>query len=569
MRVSRLFGKTQREDPAEAELASHKLMIRAGMIYQVGSGIYSYLPLAWRSLRKIEQIIREEMDAAGGQEVRLSVLQPRELWDATGRTEAFGDDLFTLQDRRDRTLVIAPTHEEELTGMVKANVGSYRDLPKLLYQIHTKFRDERRPRGGLIRVREFDMKDAYSFDAGDEGLAESYDRMVEAYKAIYRRSGMDVIQVEADSGAIGGKDSHEFVLLSDAGEDTVVVCEGCGYAANVEKAVFRKTPNPPEPLAELEDRHTPGVRTIDELAKFLDVPGSKTIKAVFYWIDGEVVMVVIRGDLDVNETKLTRATSASELQLATPEQVKAAGLVAGSASPVGLSGIKIVADDSVELGTNFVAGANREDYHLLNANYPRDFKADVIADISLAREGYECVGCDGETMMARRGIEVGHVFKLGTGYSETLGATFSTEEDAQLPVTMGCYGIGLGRMLAAAIEQHHDESGIVFPASIAPYHVYLVLLNADKPGVSEAAEALESELERSGVEVLYDDRVVSPGVKFNDADLIGLPVRVVVSPRNLKEGVLEIKARDADDPIKIAQAEAADQIKKLLADRGV
>ena len=569
MRVSRLFGKTQREDPAEAELASHKLMIRAGMIHQVGSGLYAYLPLAWRSLRKIEQIIREEMDAAGGQEVRLSVLQPREMWDATGRTEAFGDDLFTLQDRRDRTLVIAPTHEEELTGMVKANVGSYRDLPKLLYQIHTKFRDEPRPRGGLIRVREFDMKDAYSFDASDEGLAESYDRMVEAYKAIYSRSGMDVIQVEADSGAIGGKDSHEFVLLSDAGEDTVVVCEACGYAANVEKAVFRKTPNVPEPMEDLREHHTPGVRTIEELAKFIGVPESKIIKAVFYWIDGEVVVVAIRGDLDVNETKLTRATGAGELQLATSEQVKTAGLVAGSASPVGLSGIKVIADDSVELGVNFVVGANREDYHRLNANYPRDFKADVVADIALAQEGYECVDCDGEVMKARRGIEVGHVFKLGTGYSETLGATYSTEGDDQLPVTMGCYGIGLGRVLAAAIEQHHDERGIVFPASIAPYHVYLVVLNGDKPGVTEAAEALESELEHSGVEVLYDDRIESPGVKFNDADLIGLPVRVVVSPRNLKEGVVEVKARDADDPIKVPQTEAASQIQKLLADRGV
>jgi len=569
VRVSRLFGKTQREDPAEAELASHKLMIRAGMIYQVGSGIYSYLPLAWRSLRKIEQIIREEMDAAGGQEVRLSVLQPREMWDATGRTETFGDDLFTLQDRRDRTLVIAPTHEEELTGMVKANVNSYRDLPKLLYQIHTKFRDETRPRGGLIRVREFDMKDAYSFDTGDEGLAQSYDRMVEAYKAIYARSGMDVIQVEADSGAIGGKDSHEFVLLSDAGEDTVVVCEACGYAANVEKAVFRKTPNPPEPLAELEERHTPGVRTIEGLAKFLDVLESKTIKAVFYWIDGEVVVVAIRGDLDVNETKLTRVTKADDLRLATSDEVRRSGLVAGSASPVGLSGIKVIADDSIELGTNFVAGANREDYHLLNANYPRDFKADVVADIALAREGYECVDCDGEVMKARRGIEVGHVFKLGTGYSETLGATYSTEQDDQRPVTMGCYGIGLGRMLAAAIEQHHDENGIIFPAAIAPYHVYLVVLNGDKPGVSEAAESLESELEGLSIEVLYDDRVVSPGVKFKDADLIGLPVRVVVSPRNLKEGVVEIKARDADDPIKAPQSEAVGQIQKLLAERGV
>ncbi len=569
MRVSKLFGKTQREDPAEAELASHKLMLRAGMIHQVGSGIYSYLPLAWRSLRKIEQIIREEMDAAGGQEVRLSVLQPREMWDATGRTEAFGDDLFTLQDRRDRTLVVAPTHEEELTGMVKANVDSYRDLPKLLYQIHTKFRDEPRPRGGLIRVREFDMKDAYSFDAGEEGLSRSYDRLVEAYKTIYRRCGMEVVQVEADSGAIGGKDSHEFILLSDSGEDTVVVCETCGYAANMEKAVFRKIPNSAEDLAVLEEVQTPGVCTIEELAEFVGIPESKTIKAVFYSMNDDMVIVAIRGDLEVNETKLARAAGGAELRLATPEQVKAAGLVSGSASPVGLSGIKVIVDDSIKLGANFVVGANKDDYHLLNANYPRDFKADVVADIALAQEGYECADCSEGKMAARRGIEVGHVFKLGTGYSETMGASFSTEEDDQRPVTMGCYGIGLGRVLAAAIEQHHDERGIVFPATIAPYHVYLVSLNADKPGVAEAAEALESELEASGIEVLYDDRAESPGVKFNDADLIGLPVRVVVSPRNLKDGVVEIKARNAGKAVKVPHAEAAESIKRTLADLGV
>jgi prolyl-tRNA synthetase len=569
VRVSKLFGKTQREDPAEAELSSHKLMLRAGMIYQVGSGIYSYLPLAWRSLRKIEQIIREEMDAAGGQEVRLSILQPREMWDATGRTEAFGDDLFTLQDRRDRTLVVAPTHEEELTGMVKANVGSYRDLPKLLYQIHTKFRDETRPRGGLIRVREFDMKDAYSFDADDDGLSKSYQRMVEAYKVIYARSGMEVIQVEADSGAIGGKDSHEFVLLSGAGEDTVVVCESCGYAANVEKAVFRKLPNPPEDPAGLEEIHTPGVRTIEALAKFVGVPQAKTIKAVFYAIDGEVVIVAIRGDLDVNETKLSRVTGNGDVELATPAEVNKAGLVSGSASPVGLSGIKVIADDSVELGANFVVGANKDDYHLLNANYGRDFEADVVADIALAKDGYECVDCSGETMAARRGIEVGHVFKLGTGYSETMGALFSTEQDDHRPVTMGCYGIGLGRVLAAAIEQHHDDRGIIFPATIAPYHVHLISLNADKPGVAEAAEALEAELEAAGVEVLYDDRAVSPGVKFNDSDLIGLPVRVVVSPRNLGDGVVEIKARDGEQADKAPRDAAVGQIKSLLAERGV
>ncbi len=569
MRLSKLFGKTLREEPSEAELASHKLMLRAGMIHQVGSGIYGYLPLAWRSLRKIEQIIREEMDAAGGQEMRLSVLQPRELWDATGRTEAFGDDLFTLQDRRDRTLVVAPTHEEELATMVRSNAASYRDLPKLLYQIHTKFRDEPRPRGGLIRVREFDMKDAYSFDVDEEGLARSYDRMVEAYKAIYRRAGMDVVQAEADSGAIGGKDSHEFILLAEAGEDTIMLCEGCGYAANTERAVFRKFPNADEEMAELKEVHTPGARTIEEVTGFLSLPQVKTIKAVFYSCSGEVLVVVIRGDLEVNEVKLGKAVGKADLRLATPEEVKDAGLVSGSASPVGLKGCKVIADDSIELGRNFVAGANKHDHHLLNVNFPRDFAVDVVADISLAREGYECLMCQGRPMVQRRGIEVGHVFKLGTQYGEALNALFSTEEGGQLPVTMGCYGIGLGRLLAAAIEQHHDERGIIFPASIAPYQVHLTALNSNRSEVAEAADDLEERLESAGVEVLHDDRSESAGVKLTDADLIGLPVRVVVSPRNIKQGVVEIKSRDQEHSVTVPDAEAVDRVKTMLLEKGV
>ena len=569
MRLSKLFGKTLREDPAEAELASHKLMLRAGMIHQVGSGIYGYLPLAWRSLRKIEQIIREEMDAAGGQEMRLSVLQPRELWDATGRTEAFGDDLFTLKDRRDRTLVVAPTHEEELATMVRSNAASYRDFPKLLYQIHTKFRDEPRPRGGLIRVREFDMKDAYSFDVDEEGLARSYDRMVDAYKAIYRRAGMDVVQAEADSGAIGGKDSHEFILLSESGEDTIMLCEGCDYAANIERAAFRKSPNADEELAELREVHTPGKRTIEEVTEFLSLPVVKTIKAVFYHCGGEVLVVAIRGDLDVNEVKLGRVAGRADIRLATPEEVKEAGLVSGSASPVGLKGCRVIADDSIGLGSNFVAGANRADYHLLNVNFPRDFGVDVVADIALAREGDECQMCQGQQMVERRGIEVGHVFKLGTQYGEALSAQFSTEEGRQVPVTMGCYGIGLGRLLAAAIEQHHDERGIIFPASIAPYQVHLAALNSNRPEVAAAAEDLEMRLEAEGVEVLHDDRSESAGVKLTDADLIGLPVRVVVSPRNIKQGVVEIKSRDHEQSITVVDAEAVDRVKAILLERGV
>ena len=563
MRVSKLFGKTLRDDPAEAEMASHRLMLRAGMIYQAVSGVYSYLPLAWRSLRKIEQIIREEIDAAGGQEVRLSALQPRELWQRSGRYDEYGPDMFRLDDRRQRALVLAPTHEELLTSMVSANVHSYRDLPLVLYQIQTKFRDEPRPRGGLIRVREFDMKDAYSFDADEEGLDKSYQAMVQAYKNIYARCGLSAIMVDADSGAIGGKDSQEFILLADAGEDTIVLCEACGYAANTEKATFAKTEQEPEDPGLLAEVHTPGVKTIEDLAEYLDISASKTLKAVFYVAGGDVVVVAIRGDLEVNETKLRNALDGSEVRLATPDEVEQAGLVAGSASPVGLSGARIVADDSVGIGSNFVVGANKPEYHLRNANFPRDFKADVFTDIALAQEGYACPRC-GDTLVTRRGIEVGHVFKLGTRYSEVLGASFPDETDGQRPIIMGCYGIGVGRLLAAAIEQNHDESGMVLPAAIAPYEVSLVALNLDKEEVAEAADTLYRDLSDDGVQVLYDDRPESAGVKFNDADLVGLPVRLVVSARTLGQNVVEVKKRTDSEAGTVPRDQVVSRVKELL-----
>ena len=564
MRWSKLFGKTLREDPAEAELVSHRLMLKAGMIYQVSSGVYSYMPLAWRSLRKIEQIIREEIDVAGGQELRMSVLQPRELWEESGRAEAYGPDLFSLDDRRQRPLVMAPTHEELLTNMVKANVNTYRDLPVVLYQIQTKFRDEPRPRGGLIRVREFDMKDAYSFDLDDEGLDRSYQSMVQAYKNIFARCGLSVIIVEADSGTIGGKDSHEFVLLADSGEDTVLLCDACDYAANSEKARFAKSPQAQEPLLPPEEAHTPGVRTIDDLARYLDVPTSKTLKAVFYLVDGEVVFVTIRGDLEVNDVKLRNALGANDLRLATPDEVRGRGLVAGSASPVGLTGIKTVADDSIHLGSNFVVGANKEDYHLRNANHPRDFRADVIEDIALAEDGHACPSC-GSRLTTRRGIEVGHVFKLGTRYSEILGAYFPDQSGDRRPIIMGCYGIGVGRLLAAAIEQHNDDKGIVFPTPIAPYHVSLTALNVQDAEVADAAEALHRELQAADIEVLYDDRDESAGVKFNDADLLGLPARVVVSPRNLRQNVVEIKGRSESQGRLVPSDQVLSSVKELLS----
>ena len=564
MRLSKLFGKTLREDPADAELPSHRLMLKAGMIYQAASGVYSYMPLAWRSLRKIEQIIREEMDAAGGQELRMSVLQPRELWQQSGRDDMIGPDMFRLEDRRQRHLILAPTHEELLTTMVKANVNSYRDLPLIIYQIQTKFRDEPRPRGGLIRVREFDMKDAYSFDADEEGLDLSYQAMVKAYKNIYERCGMSTIMAEADSGFIGGKDSQEFIALSDSGEDTILLCESCGYAANAERAIFVKPPQDEEAPEPLEEVHTPGVKTIEGLAEFLDIPTSKTLKAVFYMAGEELVFVTIRGDLEVNEVKLRNVLDGSEVRLASAEEVQRAGLVAGSASPVGLSGIRTVADDSIHLGSNFVVGANKPDYHLRNANHPRDFQADVIADIALAHVGYACPTCE-SILVARRGIEVGHVFKMGTRYSEVMGASYPDQEGAHHPFIMGCYGIGVGRLLAAAVEQNHDEKGMVLPAAIAPYQVWLTALNVEREEVAQAADALYQRLNEEGVQVLYDDRQESAGVKFNDADLLGFPVRVVISPRNLKQNVVEIKMRSDSDATTEPLEQAVDRIKQLVA----
>ena len=558
-----MFGATLRDDPAEAELASHRLMLKAGLIHQVSSGIYSYMPLALRALRKIEGIIREEMDAAGGQELRMSVLQPRELWQQAGRDEEYGPDMFRLEDRRERPLVLAPTHEELLTTMVRANVNSYRDLPVTLYQIQTKFRDEPRPRGGLIRVREFDMKDAYSFDIDEEGLDLSYQAMARAYRNIYSRCGLPAIVAEADSGAIGGKDSQEFIVLAEAGEDTIALCESCGYAANTEKAEFVRPPRDSEPERPVEEVHTPGIATIAELAEFLDVPADETLKAVFYVADGEVVFVTIRGDLDVNEIKLRNTLGVTNLHVATPAEVGEAGLVAGSASPVGLSGVRTVADESIDSGSNFVAGANREDYHLRNVNHPRDFQVDLLTDVGLAQEGHGCPTC-GTALVARRGIEVGHIFKLGTRYSEALGATFPDEDGAQKPIIMGCYGIGVGRLLAAAVENSHDERGMVLAPAIAPYDVQLVALNVRNEEVAQAAEAMYRELQAAGFEVLYDDRGDSAGVKLNDADLLGLPVRVVVSPRNLKRGEVEVKGRSASEAAMVPGDQVVRAVRELL-----
>jgi len=563
MRLSKLFGKTLREVPAEAETASHQLLLKAGMMQQVTAGIYSYLPLGWRALRKIEQIIREEMDVAGGQELHMPVLQPLEIWEASGRDLAFGKSLFTVQDRRERRLVLGPTHEEMITDLARRNVKSYRDLPLMLYQIQTKFRDEPRPRGGLVRVREFTMKDCYSFDTDAETLDVSYKKMVQAYKNIYARCGLNAVLIEADSGAIGGKDSHEFMVATEVGEDEIIYCSVCDCAANAERASFVKAKLDEEPLKLLEEVATPGAKTIEEVANFLGVPRSCTLKAVFYSVDAEMVFVIIRGDLEVNEVKLRNVLKCAELRLANDDEVKAAGLVAGSASAVGLKGIKIVADDSIALGHNFVVGANKDGYHLKNANCPRDFKVDLVADIALAKAGHRCAKCSGE-LRSMRGIEIGHVFKLGTVFSQRQEAFYLDRDGVQKPMVMGCYGIGVGRLLAAVIEQNHDDKGIIWPTQIAPYQVYLCGLNIDEPAVAEAAEKLYGELSQKVYEVLFDDRNESPGVKFNDADLLGMPVRLTVSRRTLKSSSAEVKLRRAKETELVPLGRVAGRLEVLL-----
>ena len=504
------------------------------------------------------------MDSAGGQEIRMPVLQPIEIWDQSGRSTAFGDNLFTLNDRRGRTMVMAPTHEEVVSQVANAHVHSYRDLPAIVYQIQTKFRDEPRPRGGLIRVREFDMKDAYSLDADEDGMEASYQTMARAYRNIYQRCGLPAIMVEADSGAIGGKDSHEFILPAEFGEDTIINCPQCGYAANLEKAQSIKPPGHLQPFLPLEDVSTPGVKTIADLAQFLEVPTIQTLKAVFYSADDIVVLVTIRGDLEVNEVKLKNHLNVSQLRLATEAEVQAAGLVAGSASPVGLNGIQKVADESIQMGANFVAGANKRDTHLRNANYSRDFSVDALVDIAQAEPGQQCPNCDGR-LEAIRGIEVGHIFKLGNFFSRTIGVEYLDQNGHQKLVLMGCYGIGVGRLLAAAIEQNHDEKGIIFPTPIAPYQVHLVGLNLANQDVASACDDLYRQLWDAGLECLYDDRDgESAGVKFNDADLLGLPVRLVVSPRTLKASSVEFKLRSAPESSIIPMPEAISHVKDAL-----
>ena len=544
MRTSQLYAPTLREVPAEAEVISHKLMLRAGMIRKAAGGLYTYLPLAWRTIKKIEQIIREEMDAAGGQEIAMPIVQPSELWKETGRWEVYGDEMFRVNDRHGREFCLGPTHEEMVTSIVRDEVRSYKQLPLMLYQIQNKYRDEIRPRFGLMRGREFIMKDLYSFDKDEEGMRVSYKKMYDAYTNIFTRCGLTFRPVEADNGAIGGGGSHEFTVLADAGESSIAYCEKCDYAASDEKAELKTIHAEAEDQLPLEKVATPGTKTIALLADYLKVPVEKTIKAVAYQTEkDEVVLAFVRGDHEVNEVKVLNAVGAIALRMADETAIRAVGGEPGFMSPIGVKkGTKIVVDVTVMEMVNAVAGANEADAHYKNVTPKRDFGETIVADIRLVQEGDPCPHC-GAPLKMTRGIEAGQVFMLGTKYSEALHATFLDESGKEKPLVMGCYGIGVGRTMAAAIEQNNDKDGIIWPRAIAPFEVVVVPVNAKVPEQLELAEQIYSELKAAGVDVLLDDRKERAGVKFKDCDLIGYPLRVTVGPKTVEEGTIELRVR--------------------------
>jgi prolyl-tRNA synthetase len=544
MRLSQLFVRTLRDDPADAEMPSHRLLLRAGYVRPLGSGIYSLLPLGFRVARRIEQIIREEMDAIGCQELLMPVVHPADLWRETGRYDAVGPEMARFKDRGGRDMVLAMTHEEVIADLLRDVVRSYRQLPVQLYHFQTKFRDEPRSRGGLIRVREFTMKDAYSCDRDDAGLDVSYQAQYGAYVRIFERLGLDTVAVSSDVGMMGGSEAHEFMLLNAAGEDTLVLCSNCGYAANQQVAkVGRPEPVVADPLP-TEEVATPGTATIADLAAFLGIPSSATAKAIFYVAeDGRLVTAIVRGDDEVNETKLANAVAGGGLRPAREEEIRAAGMEPGYASPIGARATFVVVDDLAAASTNLVAGANRAGYHLRNVNVGRDFEPDLVTDIANAREGDPCPTCR-TAVILRNGIEVGNIFKLGTKYTAALGATYLGEDGQERPIVMGSYGIGVGRNMACIVEAHHDEKGIVWPASVAPYAAHLVAMGANRePRVTEIAEALHAHAVAVGNEILYDDRDESPGVKLTDAELLGMPRILTVSPRSLAAGGIEVTDR--------------------------
>jgi len=543
MRASNYFIPTLKEAPSEAEVPSHIYLVRGGFIRQLAAGLYEYLPLGFRVLKKIENIIRKHMDEAGALEVLLPILTPSELWQETGRWEVYGKELFRVEDRKGRLFALGPTHEETITDLVRKNIRSYKDLPKNFYQIQTKFRDEARPRYGLIRGREFLMKDAYSFDVSEEMAIKSYEIMKETYKRIFDELGLDYLMVEADTGAIGGKFSHEFVVKAANGEAHIVYCENCGYAANVEAAKyeFELDKLPPEEEKPLEKVHTPEVFSVEDVAKFLGVDTKKIVKTLVYILsDGTAIAVLIRGDRELNETKLINYFNVLDARLATSEELEKMGIVEGFVGPIGLD-IPVYADVSVEDLHNFVVGANEKDYHYINVNIPRDFKPIEFVDFSTAKENDPCPNCK-SPLKETTGLEVGHIFLLGTKYSEAMKAYFVDKDGKEKPIIMGCYGIGVSRLMAAAVEQNHDENGIIWPENIAPFKLHILALNMKDEKIKEVAENIYNLAKEKGIEVLYDDRDMSAGAKFKDADLIGIPHRIVVG-RGVKDKVVEYQHR--------------------------
>ena len=542
MRVSKLYAPTLREVPAEAEVVSHQLMLRAGFMRKAAGGIYTYLPLAWRVLKKIERIVREEMDAKGSQELLMPIVQPAEIWQESGRWDVYGAEMFRLQDRHNRCFCLGPTHEEMVTTLIRGDVRSYRQLPLSVYQIQNKYRDERRPRFGLMRGREFIMKDAYSFDRDEAGLDKSYQDMYDAYTNIFTRCGLNFRPVEADSGAIGGSGSHEFMVIADSGEAEIVFCTSCDYAANVEKAELFPLEAQEEAMLTKEEVVTPDCKTIADVCAYLKLPVDHSVKAVAYNSEKGLILCFVRGDHEVNEIKVINTCGVIDLEMATEEQLAAAGTVGGYMGPVGIDKVIVVVDATVMKMHNVCCGANKEGYHFINVNPGRDFTPTYVADIRLIQEGDPCPHCGGEVSKAR-GIEVGQVFKLFTKYSSALKATYLDENGKEQPMVMGCYGVGVSRTMAAAIEQNYDDNGIIWPIEIAPYHVLVVPVNTKDEASAAKAEEIYMQLKKVGLETVIDDRKERPGVKFKDADLIGYPLRVVVGPKTLTEGKLEVKIR--------------------------
>ncbi|MFZ0664431.1 MAG: proline--tRNA ligase [Acidimicrobiales bacterium] len=541
MRMSRLIGTTLRETPAGAETLGYQLLLRAGFVRQLGQGIFSYLPLAWRVMGKIEQILREEMDASGGVELSMPVTNPAEIWQRSGRYQAIGPELARFADRRDRPMVLAMTHEEVVATLAASEINSWRQLPKLVYQIQIKFRDDPRPRAGLIRTREFTMKDAYTLDRDEAGLDRQYNRLHAAYTEIFRRCGLPAIAVASDVGMMGGSEAHEFMYLNAVGEDTIVLCDECGYAQNRQVAQSARPGIGPEEPVALERVETPDADTIEKLVRLVGVSEERTAKAVFMATsDDRFVVAVVRGDMQLNETKLANAVSASELRPMTPEEILSIGCVPGYASPIGVGDRAIVAvDDLVAESANLISGANETGWHLKNVNVHRDYEPDIVLDLVAVEDGQPCVVCR-SPLRSERAVEVGNIFKLGTKYSAAMNAKFLDEDGAEKPIVMGSYGIGVGRLLACVAEEHRDDRGLVWPSSIAPYTAHICALGED--GLSRSEEVAEA-LEAAGIEYLLDDRQERPGVQFADAELIGCPVQLTVSRRSIEQGGVEAKLR--------------------------